>query len=316
MRALYTVDTELSLMMQLRGCAPLDNYRSAILGETDRGNFGISYQMDVLERHGLKGVFFVEALHTATIGDDMLKRIVDLIAPRGHEVQLHCHIEWLWFHDGALRLPREKQSLAHLTLGEQHDLLGMAKEALERAGVVPTAFRAGNYGANDDTLRALAKLGIAYDSSYNRTAEDSRIGCDPEQIMPIERHGVVEVPVSWFLERPGRARHAQLCAASAAEFRHAFKAAQRAGHPLFNIVSHSFELLNRARTRPQPIVVDRLDKVCAALEDHGSAGFKDLPKTFAGQGARLKPVRSNALRTGMRMAEQAMGNLLYEREAA
>ncbi|MEO0499455.1 MAG: polysaccharide deacetylase family protein [Pseudomonadota bacterium] len=318
MQVLYTVDTELSLMMQLRGRTPEDNYRSAILGETSRGAFGIPHQLDRLDAHGLKGVFFVEALHTATIGDDMLKRIVDLIATRGHEVQLHCHIEWLWFHDGAMRLPREKQSLTHLTLAEQTELLGIAKTALERAGVRPTAFRAGNYGANDETVKALASLGIEWDSSYNRTSADSHIDVDPATIRPVLRDGVVEVPVSWFMDRPGSARHAQLCAASAVEFAHALNRAHAAAHPLFTIVSHSFELLNRARTRPHPFVVRRFERLCEMLAAAPAAtvGFRDLDARELTRHGPVPPIRSNLARTGLRMAEQAIGNFLYEREAA
>ena len=315
MQTLYTVDTELSLAMQGGGASPEANYRSAILGETSRGKFGVPYQLDLLDRYGLKGVFFVEALHIMVIGDEMLKRIVALVLERGHEVQLHCHVEWLWFAKGAQRLPREKQSLAHLSLAEQSELLGTAKDALERCGAPPpNAFRAGNYGANDDTLRTLAKLGIRYDSSHNGTVADSRIALPAEQIAPCERHGVIEVPVSWFFAGGARRRHAQLCAASYSELDHALAEAQAAGHPLFTIVSHSFELLDRARKRPQGLVVRRFEKLCALLAERGTAGFRDLVDV-SGSCTAPRPIRSNAARTAARIAEQALGNLIYERRA-
>lgn len=315
MRALYTVDTELSLMMQLRGRSPGENYRSAILGETSEGAYGVGYQLDMLDRHGLTGVFFVEALHTATIGSEQLKRLVDLIGARGHEIQLHCHIEWLWFHPGTLKLPRTKQSLCDLGLDEQTKYIGMAKEALEAAGApAPNAFRAGNYGANDDTLRALAALGIAYDSSFNRTEEISRIDLPPAQIAPIRHHGVVEVPVSWFFALPGKPRHTQLCAVSAGELKAALAQARRLGHPYFNIVSHSFELLSRDRQRPQHLVIRRFEELCRVLAEEGyeTGGFREMKPPVGGDSS-AQPIQSNAFRTAHRMAEQAIGNFLYER---
>lgn len=317
MKLLYTVDTEMSLMMQAAGAMPQANFESAILGRTRRGDFGITYQLDMLDRFGLRGVFFVEALHTVVMGDEMLKRTVDLIASRGHDIELHCHVEWLWFSDGPLRLTREKQSLSHLDLEHQTELIGIAKVALERSGAPsPIAFRAGNFGANDDTLRALARLGLRWDSSLNRTATASRIALDPSRIAPIEHNGIIEVPVSWFLERPGRARPAQLCAVSSFELAHAVRSAKAAEHPLFVVVSHSFELLDRARTRPQPIVVRRLRALCRLLAERGipTATFPELDATLPLRAAvEPAPVRSNLLRKTHRMLEQAAGHLLYER---
>ncbi len=51
---LYTVDTELSLMMQLKGFSGRENFDSAIAGKVEDGHFGIPYQLEILDRHGLK----------------------------------------------------------------------------------------------------------------------------------------------------------------------------------------------------------------------------------------------------------------------
>jgi len=48
---------------------------------------------------------------------------------------------------------------------EQYQILEYARDTLIAAGApAPNAFRAGNYGANDDTLLALSDLGIQYDT--------------------------------------------------------------------------------------------------------------------------------------------------------
>ena len=58
--------------------------------------------------------------------------------------------------------------MADFSLDDQKRLLAVGRDLLTDAGAPPpTAFRAGNYGANDDTLRALATLGFTWDSSFN-----------------------------------------------------------------------------------------------------------------------------------------------------
>ncbi len=267
----------------------------------------------------MKGVFFVEALHSAVLGDEQLRRIVDMIGSRGHEIQMHCHVEWLWFHEGSMRLPRSKRNIGDLTEDEQVELLGLCQDALARCGVQPpTAFRAGNYGAADSTLRALARLDMSIDSSLNRTARASGcvISLPDDSIAPTSHHGVVEVPISWFHDFGAHVRHAQLCAVSCRELRYAIAAADRLGHPVFNIVSHSFELLNRARSRRQAFVTRRFEKLCHWLDmnrdRYPTRGFCDIDWRGSKGAQALKPVMSGSLRGALRMGEQILGNYIYE----
>src|SRR5450432_4005187 len=74
-----------------------------IYGMTKQGEFGVGYQMDVLDAHGLRAVFFVEALFAMVVGFEALTRLVQMIQQRGHEVQLHLHTEWLkWIEPSPL----------------------------------------------------------------------------------------------------------------------------------------------------------------------------------------------------------------------
>src|SRR5262249_11015926 len=68
-------------------------YERCILGATDRGEFGLRYQLDLLNRHGLRATFFVEPLHAAAVGDRWLKEMVGTIVEAGQDVQLHAHTE-------------------------------------------------------------------------------------------------------------------------------------------------------------------------------------------------------------------------------
>lgn len=316
---LITTDTELSFMLHGRGLSPLENLRIAVMGEVSDGAWGIGYQMQRLTAHGLKGVFFVEALSSQLFGIDVLKRVVGVILEAGHEVQLHLHTEWLKWIEKDLVGNRRGQCLADFTYDDQHRLLGLGVEALMEAGAPkPIAFRAGNYGANNDTLKALAALGLLYDSSYNRRylGESCHIAAGEVLSRPTHLEGLTEVPVTFFEDYPGHTRSLQLCAVSAAEFDTVVRQSIEQNRPTTVVVNHSFELLNLKRTRANRLLLGRFERYCASLQSNKgevvSADFRTLALAPRANGA-LKPLTSNPVRTALRMIEQSVGAYLYDR---
>lgn len=203
LRFYLTIDTELSAdHFRRHGRLGMeDGFARAIMGRTATGDLGIVHQMAVLDDHGLKGVFFVDPMPALVCGIDVIKRIVDPILTRGHDVQLHAHSEWLAFTD-PVHSPtggRTGRNMRDFSLVDQCAILAFGSETLVKAGAqTPIAFRAGNYGANDDTLRALAVLGIRYDSSFppGITRSDCRINLPRETVAPVRRLGVIEVPIA------------------------------------------------------------------------------------------------------------------------
>ena len=318
---LITIDTELSALLHERGLALHDNIRSSIWGESrQRRAYGISWQMDELERHGMKAAFFLDPMPALIHGIEFLKPIVAAIIGRGHEVQLHIHSEWLRWVTKSPVGGRQGRNIGDFSLDDQITLLRLGQNLLEEAGApAATAFRAGNYGANDDTLRALAQLGIAWDSSVNPAYH--RYGCRVsgarDQIGPSDRIGIVELPVSGIIDRPGGFRPAQICAMSAKEMRAGLRHAVEEAHPTFVVVTHSFEMLTRDRQRPNHTVMRRFTALCrdaATMADLRVCGFRDLPSTISNQPIPLQTrVPPDRLRTTGRMAQQLWASWRYER---
>lgn len=316
---LITVDTELSSSLQQRGVSLDDNVRRSIWAEAGGQAHGIGWQMEVLDRHGLTGIFFVDPMPALVHGADFLEPIVQAIVTRGHEVQMHIHTEWLaWAKDSPVG-GRQGRNIGDFTLNDQMLLLGRAKALLEQAGAPPiTAFRAGNFGANDDTLRALAAIGVTWDSSVNPAYlnGECHISADPHMIAASHMLGVVELPVSGIIDRPGGFRPAQVCAMSSAEMRAGLCHAAHEGHDAFMVVTHSFEMLSRDRQRPNGAVKARFEALCAQaarLPQVRGAGFRDLDPAIADRpAAMLTRVPPNALRTGIRQAQQAWATWRYE----
>jgi peptidoglycan/xylan/chitin deacetylase (PgdA/CDA1 family) len=288
MKVLLTIDTECYPLRGGLGSGSLEeDLRRDVYGETPEGAVGLSFQLGILKRHGLKGTFFVESLFTERAGRPALTRVVDEIVSGGSEVQLHVHPEWLdWVPDAPVP-GRGRGTLREFLLEEQRQIIARGLRNLREAGVEPTAFRAGDFAADRNTLRALGQLGIGFDTSCSAVWAESYPDV-PElarRWTPLALEGVWEVPVSCWVTAFGGVRPAQICATSAAELRAALQKASRAGWRTFVVVSHSFELLRHPQAsidRPavDRLVVRRFLELCRFLDENRrefpACGFADL----------------------------------------
>jgi hypothetical protein len=311
-----TVDTEIMWRHHVSGLDPADIFARSF----EPAGVGIGYQLDRLAHHGLKACFFVDPMPALVFGLDPIKRVVGAILEAGQEVQLHLHPNWTGAAEGDGGATHSRFEMADYSVAEQRFLIEGGTKLLTGAGAPPPiAFRAGSYGANDDTLAALAELGFRYDSSHNGSEAPwpSTIALSPRQIAPIERAGLIEVPIGLIEDQPGNLRTMQVCALSSGEMRAALDHAVAEDHAAVTIVSHGFELANRTGTRANAIHVRRFEALCATL-----AQWRDRLPThwFADQpDLRLEqadaPLSPNRLRTRWRQAEQLWSNLIEERVA-
>ncbi|MEG0822605.1 MAG: hypothetical protein RR412_12920 [Burkholderiaceae bacterium] len=282
-----------------------------VYGRTPRGDFGLPYQLRLLDQHGIKACFFVEPLFALRFGESFLREIVAMIQSAGQEVQLHLHPEWV---DEITPSPlpargAKRPLLRQFDREDQQRLIAIGKRLLEEAGVERVeAFRAGSFGFNADTLSALAANGIGIDASYNATMHgpDSGVAVGQTLLSPITVDGVIELPMSIYRDGLGRLRHVQLSATSWPEMESLLWQASDQEWPAFVILSHNFELLNRARSAPDLVVVDRMQRLCGFLDRHRDRfrtprlGERVAPSTPA----PLSPLSASVLDSLGRIAEQ------------
>lgn len=314
-----TIDTEYSAGFAKAEGIHLreENFARSIACDTPNGSVGIEYQMDVLDRYGHKAVFFVDPLPALVWGVEAVTDIVEPIIKRGHDVQLHAHTEWLELAGSANPLGKKTgDHIADFSFDEQAEILDFARTTLKAAGAPnPVAFRAGNYGANDDTLRALSAIGMRYDTSHTPGIDegDCQISLTRKHRNAIHHKGAVVVPVGCVRTFGGALRHAQITALSAWELLAAIRTAKAAKTPSFTIVSHSFELLSRDRSTINAIIKARFDRFCAGLsriKGVTSATYAESPP-IAAKNPETEILPLSELRSGLRVAEQALSNVLY-----
>lgn len=312
LKVFFTVDVE----VWCGGWHDLDSrfpeaFKRYVYGPTSRGDCGLPLQLKLLADHGLRGVFFVEPLFSARFGSAPLQEIVGLIRDGGQEVQMHLHPEWVdeivpaLAGTGSRKLP----NMSQFSLSDQRQLIAEAKRRLQEAGAHDlNAFRAGSFGFNRDTLIALRHEGIGFDSSYNASMGGMKSGVLTGIPMtePAMVEGVVEVPMTVFSDWGSSLRHAQLGACTNRELEHLLWSAHESGREAFVILSHNFELLNRPKTRSDPIVVARMRRLLSFLDRHRDcfevSGFKDCDLNLVS--SQPPPLRSALWRTGLRMVEQ------------
>jgi len=292
-------------------------------GET-RDRRGLPYQLETLGRHGLRATYFVDPLFSRCLGARLLAEVVGVIADAGQEIGLHLHPEWLT-DPRCQDLPKFAGPLLH-EYGEeaQARLVRMGLQLLTDAGASDIcAFRAGSWGADLATLRALASVGIRFDSSMNAYTPMSFPDLPDREawIQPRSLESVWEFPVTFFVDRPPRGRRPlHVTACSFAELVLALEHAYAQGWFSVVIVFHSFEFVRVAaldrpggRVGPQRLLARRFERLCRYLSRHqerfSTSRFSELsavPTPPEGQ----TPARSNLVRTAVRQVSQLLTSVL------
>jgi hypothetical protein len=288
-----TIDTECSLggAWENPDWKPVGPDR-AVLGRIGSQLYGIPLIMDILEEYNLRGTFFCEVLVRDLLGESELKQAYAPILQRGHDAQLHLHPVFHYYHlvtQGRMRredLPPRMDLIGGLPFDIQIELLKKGSSIFrEIFGSMPTAFRAGCYGASMSTLSALEKVGITYDSSFNAAylADSCLMGPRKPTNVPWRNGSVWEIPVTTFETGAGSMRGLkplEVSAVSLWELQEVLEQAERLGQGTATVMLHSFAFLKRAdvqfrKMRPDRLVIRRFRKFCNFL-DRNKARFPVL----------------------------------------
>lgn len=244
---------------------------------------GLPFLLDTCRLHSLPMTAFVEALGTTRWGDGETRRICRALLENGHEVQLHLHPvvahlegfsdsdDVLWRHD------RKTQAR----------LLRTGIDALIRCGAPAiTAFRAGDFAADERTLRALMDTGIRISSNRDpdtKCSTRSRIN----ELFPVRHdlsawNGLLDLPVS-ALRSPlpqldGRYRHLEVSAVGSDELHDALVRMHRAGYVCATLLTHPGEFFRIKNGRCVPVLKNRRrwDRLLAFLKSRAEFNVRTV----------------------------------------
>ena len=206
-------------------------------GEAEK--HGITRMMDILDRHGAKGTFFVNVYEAPWHREGAMEEVCREIHERGHDVELHTHPAPM-FGVGYMQ---------YADLPTQTEILRRGARLLkEWTGVEPVAHRAGGHMANLDTLEACREAGIPLDFSYNIAWPASSLSsAGLTQNAPFVREGVLCVPETAY-EQVGvgpwqSLRILDIEASSPEEIRQVIADLRQYGVRAVTILMHSFSFV-------------------------------------------------------------------------
>lgn len=244
-KILISIDTE----------TPAGNVESLIFGETRKGEYGISYLMDMFDSVGARGLFFVDFAEAWNYGKNKIQSIVSEIMRREHDVGVHLHPDHM--------ADTNRRYLWEYSYEEQLDMIGRCTDVYrEMTGKHPVSFRAGRYGADNNTIKILDELGYKYDMSFfygNRR-------CKMDACLPVNRVNklptmkITEVPVTSFksFQTPIYGRYDKVdCSMDIYEFKKVMKkSCDTRSVDVVSYFVHSFSLLNWRRD-PENVSLNR-----------------------------------------------------------
>ena len=139
----------------------------------------------ICDQFNIKAVFFMSVYEHCKFDKERVREVAQYIADQGHDVQLHTHPYWCY----------GREHMWQYSLSEQTKIIKDGCDILfDWLGKYPIAHRAGAYGINRDTIKALHANDIYIDSSMYHEHSNCKISWSKNQL--VEADGVVEIPVT------------------------------------------------------------------------------------------------------------------------
>ncbi|MBU1043910.1 MAG: hypothetical protein KJ915_05875 [Candidatus Omnitrophica bacterium] len=234
-KVLITIDTEFSSHKDGMG----------IFGNIAGKFYGIPLFMQLARKYNIKFTFFVDVYGVREIFKKEFIKICNELIVEGHELQLHTHPDGLF--------DKNRGKLCLYSLAEQIQIIKKGKELFESwFRISPLAHRAGDWGANNDTLIALLKNGIRLDSSmfagykYCELSRNSSL---------VQSKGIIELPPSTYkingLKIFNNGKLLSTNGNPLSEILYVLENKIKERVPIINFVYHSFSFLkwNKKRTK-------------------------------------------------------------------
>ena len=258
-----TVDTEVSMggAWARADAEPLDVQTCIWCRRPDGGEHGIRAIMDVLEAHGLAGVFFVDAATHELADGSRFRDACQEIVGRGHDVQLHLHPAaraYARLRRGGSVAGRPAATADLLHAYDQQAQLALVREGCDiLAGICgrrPVAFRAGNYAVSRASLAALGQAGMLLDFSYNLSCPPGQCRLAEAAVINAPRRfgAITEIPVTQLIGNrlPWRGyRPFEINALGGRELCWALGRIRAGRQRAASIVCHSFSMLKHRKNR-------------------------------------------------------------------
>lgn len=144
---------------------------------------------EIFNHFQVKATYFTSVFQEWYFQDGEVQKLLGELKDADHDIQLHTHPIWID--------PKRREHMWMFTLEEQIDLLEKGVSFIEKhTGKAPLAHRAGAYGLNHDTLKALKETNVPLDSSMYYGHSNCKVQWTKNSVL--EKDGLVIYPISCF----------------------------------------------------------------------------------------------------------------------
>lgn len=249
---LVSIDTEGPI-----GNMPVERMIYGRIKEGDE--YGIKYLMKLLDRYNIKGLFFVDIAEAWDYGSEKLKTVLKVIEDAGHDTGVHIHPDHM--------ADKKRRYLWQYSYKEQYEIIAKCTDFYEKAlHKKPLSFRAGRYGANNETLDVLEKLEYRYDMSEffgNKYCKiEPPVTCNA--VKKCGKREIIEVPVTSFksFSTPFYSRYDKIDSGlKPSEFKRVMRAIHAGSHvDVVSFFMHSFSMLKWRNNPDNPMLDNHIKK--------------------------------------------------------
>ncbi len=181
---LITCDTEVGELHANK----IDAFEVFIEGKVYKQEVGYRFINNLSSKYGAIVEHFVDIYSYESYGEEKFERLCCDVVQSGHKVALHTH--------PSSKYDKSRKFMHQYSLDEQIEIIKFGKEKIcQWIGQEQISHRAGGYGADDNTLKALKENGIFTDSSFFYKNANCKISY-PYKNKPFVHKGVLELPVS------------------------------------------------------------------------------------------------------------------------
>jgi len=183
-KIIITIDTEVGEKAKFSEGA----FEKFVLGRIEKEEYGVSKIAEMLNNYNFKGEFFVDTYEGNFFGEQNFADLCTNLDNQGHGVQLHTHPSFAF--------DINRNYMHQYTIDEQIKIIREGKRKIfSWIQKNPIAHRAGGYGANIDTIKALESNSILMDSSFYYNHPNCKIHL-PDIHEPFFIGDVLEIPIS------------------------------------------------------------------------------------------------------------------------
>lgn len=221
--------------------------------------WGIPKIMNILDRHAVKGTFYLNVYEHVTHGELPIKQAALAIHRRNHDLQLHTHPQPMYGMYG----------MSHAAYEKQLEILLKGIDLIQGwTGKTVIAHRAGAYEANTETIRAVKDSGLLIDSSLALNSPMAKSGYLTNRVFQID--DITEIPVTYYDQvKIGQWHSRRLIDIEGTTFYELKNILEQASNNdlcSVNIMMHSFSLSRYGI--PDPDVAQRLDALLLFVKNH------------------------------------------------